>query len=185
MNSYGPRCFIDRQCQMKIGQNPCQHGGICLTKYQNYNLTNDYICKCPKSYYGSICQDQLGSIDISYDSENQSVTLSGDQISATVIQLFNIYNLTELNLEKQFLCKDSLPSHLIINSENMNYPVFGLIKLYTNRSTIQYHLLYTSSTQRSSLNLTLKFKKENYCPHTHDIFNLRNGTHQSMFCSWI
>ncbi|CAF5222641.1 unnamed protein product, partial [Rotaria magnacalcarata] len=56
MNSYGPRCFIDRLCQMKIGRNPCQNGGTCLTKYQHYNLIDAYICQCPKSYFGPICQ---------------------------------------------------------------------------------------------------------------------------------
>jgi hypothetical protein len=170
---------------MKIGQNPCQNGGICLTKYQHYNLIDDYICKCPQFYYGSICKNRSGSIEISYDSENQSVALSGDQITATVIQLFDISNGEELNLKKQVVYKDSLPSHFIIISENIIYPVFGLIKLYTNQSTIQYHLLYTNSTALSLLNLTLKLKKENYCPHTHDIFNLRNGTYKSMFCSLI
>ncbi|CAF5085464.1 unnamed protein product, partial [Rotaria sp. Silwood1] len=178
MNSYGPRCFIDRQCQMKIGQNPCQNGGICFIKYQHYNLSNAYTCQCPKSYFGPTCQYRSIVIEISYDSENQSVTLYGDQIIATVIQLFDINNHEELNLKKQVLHQDSLPSHLIITSDNMIRPMFGLIKLYTNQSTIQYHLLYTSSTTGSSLNLTLRFNKENYCPHSHDIFNLRNETNQ-------
>ncbi|CAF1543312.1 unnamed protein product, partial [Rotaria sordida] len=68
---------------MKIGRNPCQNGGTCLTKYQHYNLIDAYICQCPKSYFGPICQYRSGTIEISYDDENQSVTLSGDQISAT------------------------------------------------------------------------------------------------------
>jgi len=167
---------------MKIGQNPCQNGGICFKKSQHYNLTDDYICKCLKSYYGSICQYRSGSIEISYDSEN--VTLSGDQISATVIQLFDINGREELNLKKQVLYKDSLPSHLTMTSENMIHPMFGLIKLYTNQSRIQYHLLYISSTARSSLNLTLKFTIENYCPHTNDIFNFSSETYQSRFYSF-
>ncbi|CAF3619955.1 unnamed protein product [Rotaria socialis] len=178
MNSYGSRCFMDRQCQMKIGQNSCQNGAICFTKYQHYNLIDAYICQCPKSYFGPTCQHRSGAIEISYDNENQSVTLSGDQISATVIQLFDISDREELNLKKQVLYKDSLPSRLLITSESVIHPVFGLINLYTNQSTIQYHLLYTSSTAGSSLNLTLRFTKKNYCPHSHDIFNLRNETYK-------
>ncbi|CAF1058049.1 unnamed protein product [Rotaria magnacalcarata] len=182
MNSYGSRCFMDRQCQMKIGQNSCQNGAICFTKYQHYNLIDAYICQCPKSYFGPTCQHRSGAIEISYDNENQSVTLSGDQISATVIQLFDISDREELNLKKQVLYKDSLPSRLLITSESVIHPVFGLIKLYTNQSTIQYHLLYTSSTAGSSLNLTLRFTKKNYCPHSHDIFNLRNETYKRKWC---
>ncbi|CAF3672072.1 unnamed protein product [Rotaria socialis] len=178
MNSYGPHCFIDRQCQMKNNQNPCQNGGICFTKYQHHNLIDAYMCQCPKYYFGPICQYRSGAIEITYDSENRSVTLSGDQITATVIQLFDINTRGELNLKKQVLYKDSLPSHLIVTSESIIHPVFGLIKLYTNQSIIQYHLLYTSSIAGSSLNLTLNFKKENHCPHSHDIFNLRNETYQ-------
>ncbi|CAM4796300.1 unnamed protein product [Rotaria magnacalcarata] len=178
MNSYGPHCFIDRQCQMKNNQNPCQNGGICFTKYQHHNLIDAYMCQCPKYYFGPICQYRSGAIEITYDSENRSVTLSGDQITATVMQLFDINTRGKLNLKKQVLYKDSLPSHLIITSESIIHPVFGLIKLYTNQSIIQYHLLYTSSIAGSSLNLTLNFKKENHCPHSHDIFNLRNETYQ-------
>ncbi|CAF4788826.1 unnamed protein product, partial [Rotaria socialis] len=127
MNSYGSRCFMDRQCQMKIGQNSCQNGAICFTKYQHYNLIDAYICQCPKSYFGPTCQHRSGAIEISYDNENQSVTLSGDQISATVIQLFDISDREELNLKKQVLYKDSLPSRLLITSESVIHPVFGLI----------------------------------------------------------
>ncbi|CAF4608992.1 unnamed protein product [Rotaria socialis] len=171
MNSYGPHCFIDRQCQMKNNQNPCQNGGICFTKYQHHNLIDAYMCQCPKYYFGPICQYRSGAIEITYDSENRSVTLSGDQITATVIQLFDINTRGELNLKKQVLYKDSLPSHLIVTSESIIHPVFGLIKLYTNQSIIH-------SIAGSSLNLTLNFKKENHCPHSHDIFNLRNETYQ-------
>ncbi|CAF1101321.1 unnamed protein product [Adineta ricciae] len=179
MNSYGPRCFIERQCQMKTGANPCQNGGICVTKYEHYNLIDSYKCKCPKYYFGPICQYRSGSIEIHYVSENHSVTLSGATIKATVIQLFSITNREELDLEKQILYKDSLPSHVIITSGNNIHPLFGLVKLYTNQSRIQYHLLYANSATKSTLNLTLKLNKENYCPHTNDIFNLLNDTYQT------
>lgn len=185
MNSYGQRCFISRPCQMKIGRNPCQNGGKCITKYQYDKLTDGYTCQCPKYYYGSECQYRSGSIKIiSVD------TFEDDEIRATIIQLFDISDREELILRRQILYKDNLPSpSLTIPSENINLPLFGLIKLYTNRSTIvEYHLLYTNSTKETSLNLTLQLTKKNYCPHTHDIFNLRDGQRPSMsltYCNEI
>lgn len=179
INSYGPGCNLDRQCQMNAHQNPCRNGGVCFVDYHQQRLIDAYICRCPKYYHGSICQYPSVSLEINYAQQHESFIPLSDQIQAVVIQLFDFSPVEELLLRKQAVCRKQLPPHSIIVHDNKMLPIFGLIKLYFNKSTVHYHLLYTSSNATSSLNLTIRFNAENYCPHIHELFKLPNETDSS------
>ena len=120
ISSYGLRSFMDRQCQMNADRNPCLNGGICFIKHQHSSLIDAFICQCPKSHFGSKCQYHSGSIEINYDSQNQSANRFHEQMRATVIQLFDFSGYEELILKKQVLYKNYLPSHSIIVYQSIN-----------------------------------------------------------------
>lgn len=166
MNSYGSRCHLDRQCQMNKGQNPCLNGGICFINYQPNHLIDGYICQCPSNYFGSKCEQHSAVIEMKYESFNSS----NDNILITVIQLFDITNKEELLLRKQILFKGSLPLNSKIIYDQKTLPIFGLIKFYRNKTFIDYYLLYSTSINQPSINLTIIFNKGNSCPHTSQVF---------------
>jgi hypothetical protein len=181
MSSYGRGCYLDRQCQMNKGENPCLNGGICFVNYQHHNLIDAYICQCPQNYFGSKCEQYSATIEMIYDHQNQSFNSSNNYILATVIQLFDIDKKENLLFRKQTVHKGNLPLHSNIVYDNMTLPIFGLIKLYRNKSTIDYHLLYSTSTNKRSFNLTVTFNEQNYCPHTSEVFQQYNTTYSSRF----
>jgi len=169
---------------MNKNRNPCLNGGKCFVKYEHHNLIDAYICQCSNNYFGLKCEEYSATIEMIYDHQNQSFNSSNDNILATVIQLFDINDKQELLLRKQIVYKNNLPLHSKIVYDQKTLPVFSLIKFYTNKSIIHYHLLYSTTVNEQSFNLTLIFNKQNYCPHTSQIFQQYNTTYSSKFCSY-
>ena len=177
ISSFSPRCYVDQICYGNLTSKPCLNGGRCFADYKEGNQVLTYfICVCPKSHTGIRCQDLAATIKIKYNSTDLYKTLSGQAIRATVIQLLEITAKEGLSLKKQHLYTDKFPTETILITDQPSNPPIGLVKLYTDESKNDYHLLYTTSNKTTKLNLTLVLDVTNHCRHTDDIFQIQNRT---------
>lgn len=161
---------------MNKDQNPCLNGGKCIDNYHHHGSKNDFFCQCPQNYFGLKCEESSTTTDMIYNPQNQSLNLSNHQILVLVIQLFDINDKQDLLLKKQTVYNKNLPLYSKLIYNDYILPIFGLIKLYTNKSFIRYHLLYTTTINERSFNLTILFNEQNHCPHTSEIFQQYNKT---------
>jgi hypothetical protein len=170
MHYYGTRCFSQHQCNLNEERNPCLNGGKCYVNYELHRLLQDYVCICPMNYFGEHCEIRSAILNITY-SHNQSDTL------ATVIQLFDIDDNTDLRLKKQLVYKHQLPVFSIVSYAQRLLPMIGLIKTYrlNDEIMVKHHLLYIRIVPEQYLNIALDLNKRNYCPHTSNVLQMNKS----------
>ncbi|CAF1684026.1 unnamed protein product, partial [Adineta ricciae] len=174
MNRFGPRCYLERICDMYHNKNPCFNGGLCYVQYDQDSLLKDYICICQNQYYGDSCESSSGQINIKY-------LISDYSILASVIQLYN-YDIFTLDfiLKKQQISKEQpLYSTVIYPGEIL--PNFGFLKIFLHSIEIKYFLLYYQKNEKN-LSLTINLNANNSCQYTHFLLfsNISNGIFQGL-----
>ena len=152
LNRFGPRCYLRYEaCQ----SDPCQNDGTC---YHTFDLSGmrPFMCKCPKHFYGDMCEKQPASSRIQI-----AAVLSANATLASVVQYYDLNNVTMtliLRYQKAFF---RIPTQLRFDHAQTQVPVLGVLKQYSSLANANYYVLYIQPN-KITINITSPLQ---HCPH--------------------
>ena len=163
MNKIGDRCLLNNT----VCQSQCFNGGQCIVINEYETLNKQFICICPKGFYGEKCEFNQTKILVSFDKNiilpfsirihfidvvvNQPPirritfkTILFEQTS-TIIYWTHQFNLifielTERNYYLTYIEKDDQPIKFVETSVHPSNRCLHIDELF-NKTVVNYHLI--------------------------------------------